>query len=61
MRYVVSGVFVVAGVEPGGELEEGVLGDANVAALIEAGHLSPVRPSKSAPTNKADNGQTPKE
>lgn len=38
----VTGSFRVAGVDPGGVVELDQLGEANIPALVEAGHLTPI-------------------
>lgn len=44
MPYLVAGPFPVAGVSPGGEVTDALLGDADVAHLVSVGHLVAVAP-----------------
>ena len=48
MKYLIAGPLQVADKNPGSILDESDLAGCNIPALIEAGHLSPikVKPSK---------------
>jgi len=61
--YTVVGNHAVAGVAPGGTLTAEELADANVALLIEAGHIQPVVPKKAvkAASAEADEADQSKE
>ena len=58
-KFKVVGPHKVAGVMPGGTLDDDDLQGANVAHLVSSGHIAPVKAVKPAPTKAVEAEETP--
>lgn len=57
-EYKVTGSHKVAGVAPGGLVDDAMLVKADVASLIATGHIAPAKAEKSATSKKAVEADT---